>query len=122
MNKIYEPVEKFTLIAAKDLIDIATKKRQQGKRLLQIFANYTGEHYEIIYSFDEGEYNIEYVKVEAYKDEVVPSIGEIYPYATPYENEAVELFGVKINVITDGYKHKLYKISDDTPYVSDFEK
>lgn len=122
MPKYYEPTETFIAVKPEELIEKVKEKRREGRRLLQMFATYTDDLYELTYCFDSGNYNVEYFKVTADKKTVVPSVGEVYPYATPYENEAIELFGVKINVPEDGFRHKLYKIAADTPYVSDFEK
>ncbi|MGN0165859.1 MAG: NADH-quinone oxidoreductase subunit C [Lachnospiraceae bacterium] len=121
MNKIYDPVQTYRNVEPENLLSEVTKKRQEGKRLLQMFASYIDKKYELIYSFDEGEYKTENLHVSVTRNEVVPSIGEIYPYATPYENEACELFGVRINTANDGFKHKLYKIAEETPYISPYD-
>ena len=121
MSKIYEPVQVYRNVEPENLLDEAKKKREDGKRLLQMFASYIDRKYEVIYCFDEGEYKTENLRVVTDRNTVIPSIGQYYPYATPYENEACELFGVKINVADDGYRHKLYKIADETPYVSPYD-
>lgn len=121
MSKVYDPVQVNRNIEPESLIDEVRKKREDGKRLLQMFASYIEGHYQLVYCFDEGEYKMESIHVVFERNVIIPSISDIYPYAAPYENEACELFGVKINVPLDGYKHKLYKIAADSPYVSPYE-
>ncbi|MBQ8281897.1 MAG: NADH-quinone oxidoreductase subunit C [Lachnospiraceae bacterium] len=121
MSKIYDPVQTYRNVEPENLIEEVKMKREQGKRLLQMFASYIDKKFEVIYCFDEGEYKTEHLRVVADRHTVIPSVGEYYPYATSYENEACELFGVKINVADDGYKHKLYKIEAETPYVSPYD-
>ncbi len=121
MNKVYDPVQTNRNVEPENLIEEVRKKRADGKRLLQMFASYIEKHYELVYCFDEGDYRLENIHVVADRSTVVPSVSDIYPYAAPYENEACELFGVKINVPMDGYRHRLYKIAEDAPYVSPYD-
>lgn len=121
MSKIYDSVQTYRNVEPENLLEEVLRKKQQGKRLLQMFASYVDKRYELTYIFDEGDYNIENIHVSVEKGKEVPSIGRFYPYATPYENEACELFGVNIAVEDDGYKHKLYKIAEEAPYVTRYE-
>lgn len=118
--KTYEPKQVFTEVPVDKLLDKIKEMKEKGYRLIQLFATVIYEGYEISYCFDTGEYCAEIVKTELPFETLVPSISEYYPYALPYENEACELFGVKINVPIDGFKHKLYKIEETAPYVSDY--
>ena len=122
MAEFYEPALTWREITADKLPTVAKEMHDGGHRLLQLFCSFINQTYEIVYMFDMGNYSVEHVKVIAEPDELVPSIGELYPYATPYENEAIELFGVRINVAMDGYRHRLYRIEDETPYVSEYDK
>ena len=122
MADFYDATQTWREIEPSELLSVAKEKKEQGRRLLQLFCTYVNYHYEIIYMFDAGDYNVENVKLICEPDELIPSIGELYPYATPYENEAIELFGAKINVVMDGYRHRLYRIEDETPYVSPYDK
>ena len=49
-------------------------------------------------------------------DEIVPSITEIYSCAFIQENEASELFGVRIENLNMDYHRKLYRIDKETPF------
>ena len=122
MAEFHEPVQTWREIPPEKLPEIAKQMREEHRRLLQLFCTFVNHQYEVIYMFDMGDYRVENVKVIASPDETIPSIGSLYPYATPYENEAIELFGVKINVIMDGYRHRLYRIEDETPYISPYDK
>ena len=122
MADFYDPVQTWREIEPHVLPSVAKEMHEHGRRLLQLFCTYVNYHYEMVYMFDMGDYKVENVKVIAEPTTVVPSIGDYYPYATPYENEAIELFGVKINVKMDGYRHRLYRIEDETPYVSPYDK
>ena len=44
------------------------------------------------------------------------SITQIFPSAFLQENEAAELFGVKIENIEKDYNGRLYRISRETPF------
>ncbi|MBR6274442.1 MAG: NADH-quinone oxidoreductase subunit C [Lachnospiraceae bacterium] len=122
MATFHTPTQTWREIDVSGLLPIAVDMHDNGRRLLQLFCTYVDKHYELVYMFDLGDYNVENIKLICEPDELVPSIGDLYPYATPYENEAIELFGVKINVKMDGYRHRLYRIEDETPYVSPYEK
>lgn len=50
------------------------------------------------------------------EEEPVPSITQIYPGAFLQENEAAELFGVRIENIDGDYHGKLYRIAGETPF------
>lgn len=121
MTMIYDPVQTYRNVEPENLLSEVKKKRDEGKRLLQMFASYIEKRYEVTYCFDEGDYRNENLHVVIERNTVIPSISEYYPYAAPYENEAIELFGVKINVPLDGYRHRLYKIEAETPYVSPYD-
>lgn len=122
MDKIYEDIQTYTPVSPANLLEYVSKKREEGKRLLQLFATHLEDHYQILYCFDEGDYKLDNLRLLAEYDDVIPSVSKYYPYATPYENEAIELYGVKIDVPEDGFNHKLYKIQEEAPFVSDFER
>lgn len=122
MSKKYEDIQTYTSVSPENLLDFVSRKRREGKRLLQLFATHLEDHYQVIYCFDEGNYKVDNLRLLAEYDDVIPSIAEYYPYAVPYEYEAIELYGVKIDAPENAFNRKLYKIEADTPYVSDFER
>lgn len=119
MDKIYEPTQNYRYIKPNELLSVVQEKKNDGKRLLQLFASHVLNQYEVIYIFDEGDYKIECVVTYVEKDEELASVSDYYPYACYYEKEAVELFGVKIN--TGDSFNKLYHIAEETPYVSRYD-
>ena len=115
MAEFYDPVQTWREIEPNALPSVAKEMHDNGRRLLQLFCTYVNYHYEMVYMFDMGDYKVENVKVIAEPSTLVPSIGDYYPYATPYENEAIELFGVKIKMISLDYNDKLYRIKVQNP-------
>ena len=56
------------------------------------------------------------IRLEPKEDEEVASITQIYPCAYIQENEAAELFGVKIGRIKPDYQDRLYRIDQTAPF------
>ena len=84
-------------------------------RLVQICAVSLDHGYEMSYSFCLR-YDMVTLRLEVEEDEEVASITQIYPCAFLQENEAEQLFGVKIKTIKPDYKDKLYRIDVETPF------
>ena len=86
-----------------------------GWRVVHIFADRLPECYELIYSFGR-EYDLRTLRLTVGEEEPVPSITQIYPGAFLQENEAAELFGVRIESMAQDYHGKLYRIAAETPF------
>lgn len=84
-------------------------------RLVQICATTVAGGYEMSYSFCRG-YDMVTLRLEPKDDEEVASITQIYPCAYIQENEAAELFGVKIGRIKPDYQDRLYRIDQTAPF------
>ena len=84
-------------------------------RLVQICATTVAGGYEMSYSFCRG-YDMVRLRLEPKDDEEVASITRIYPCAYIQENEAAELFGVKIGRIKPDYQDRLYRIDQTAPF------
>lgn len=84
-------------------------------RLVQICAVSVENGYEMSYSFCR-DYEMVTLRLEVGEDEEVASITQIYPCAFLQENEAAELFGVKITNIEMDYHDKLYRIDETAPF------
>lgn len=89
--------------------------KTEGWRLVQICATSITQGYEMSYSFCK-EYQMVTLRLEVGQDEEVASITQIYPCAFLQENEAKELFGVKITKIQPDYRDRLYRIEETTPF------
>ena len=63
-----------------------------------------------------GGYDMVTLRLEPKDDEGVASITQICPCAYIQENEAAELFGVKIGRIKPDYQDRLYRIDQTAPF------
>ena len=86
-------------------------------RLVQICAVSLDHGYEMSYSFCGGrDYRMVTLRLAVGEDEEIASITQSYPCASLQENEAAELFGVKIRNIDPDYHDKLYRIDAVAPF------
>ncbi len=99
------------------LIYTAMKKKDANLRLSQACVAYVGEKFELTYSFaDDDSYDIENVRVILPDlTTEVPSISDIFPNASFYENEMHELFDINVCLIGLDYHDRLYRIKKDAP-------
>jgi len=102
-------------ITLSDLVPKVLQMKHDGYRLAQICAVRTKEGYELSYSFAK-EYDMVNLRLASGEDDEVTSISDIYEPAFLYENEMVDLFGVKIKLISLDYQGKLYRIAKETPF------
>ena len=70
---------------------------------------------EMSYTFGRN-YEMVTLRLHVKEDEEISSITQVYPCAYMQENEAAELFGVKIKNLTVDYRNKLYRIDQETPF------
>ncbi len=98
-----------------DLVAKAMQLKHDGYRLAQICAVRTKEGYELSYSFGK-DYELLNLRLIIGEDTEIMSISEVFGPAFLYENEMVDLFGVKINLISLDYKGKLYRIEQEAPF------
>lgn len=111
MREQYE----LTVIQPEELAVKAKEHLERKSRLVQICAVSVEGGYELSYSFAEGYRFINY-RINISEDVEIKSISSMFPSASLYENEMVELFGIKITGIALDYKNKLYKIDAETPF------
>lgn len=119
MDKVMCPENVLEEIKTSELIVKVMEKKREGLRLSQACAAVTGGHTELSYSFaDDETFQLTTLRIVLEnKDEEVPSITEVMPYAFFYENEMKELFGVNIKMINHDYNNKLYRIEEETPFL-----
>ena len=84
-------------------------------RLAQICAARLEDGYEMSYSFCK-DYNMVTLRLVVGTEDKIPSITQIYSCAFIQENEASELFGIKIENLSMDYHRKLYRIDAETPF------
>ena len=102
-------------ITAAEFFPAVVHMKTENWRLVQICASCIEGGYEMSYSFCL-KYDMVTLRLEVAEDEEVASITQIYPCAFLQENEAEELFGVKIKTIKPDYKDKLHRIDVETPF------
>lgn len=104
-------------ITTAEFFPAVVRMKAENWRLSQICAVSVEHGYEMSYSFClDKEYRMITLRLEIGEDEIVASITQIYPCAFIQENEAAELFGVKIEHIDPDYGDRLYRIDEATPF------
>lgn len=119
MAEIKNPEHVILEITPDELLGNVMTLKNNKLRLSQICCAYSNEKIELSYSFADDNTN-EYIilRIVMDKDAEVCSITEFYPYAFLYENEMKELFGVNIHMINLDYNQKLYRLKDETPFIT----
>ena len=102
-------------ITAAEFFPAVVHMKTENWRLVQICASCIEGGYEMSYSFCLR-YDMVTLRLEVGEDEEVASITQIYPCAYIQENEAAELFGVKIGRIKPDYQDRLYRIDQVAPF------
>ncbi|MCR5715767.1 MAG: NADH-quinone oxidoreductase subunit C [Lachnospiraceae bacterium] len=103
-------------IEIRDLLKEAQKYKDNGWRLVQIFARALKDDAgnEITYSFGD-DYEMEHLRITAAPGDAVPSLSKLFVPAFLYENEMHDLFGVKVEDIAIDYHGTFYKLGAETP-------
>lgn len=118
MGVFIYPEPQLETIPLDRLLIRTMEMKKGGMRVGQICAAYVDGKYELSYTFvNDGNYRMITLRVIVELDEQVPSITEIYPYVTFYENEIHEMFGVNVNLINRDYHDRLYRIDDEMPFL-----
>lgn len=116
--EIRNPENTLEVVAPESLLEHVLEQKKSGRRLSQICAVYANEKLELSYSFADDDTNQYHnLRLVIDKETEVSSITELYPYAFLYENEMKELFGVNIQMINLDYDNKLYRITEETPFL-----
>ncbi|MGN0316921.1 MAG: NADH-quinone oxidoreductase subunit C [Lachnospira sp.] len=118
MEQIQDTIYKIEKV---DLLNIIMEKKNDNWRLVQICCAFAEGKYEVTYSF-AMDYEIVNYRLVVDKDEMVPSISRVYKSAIFYENEMKELFGLDVENIKVDYHNKLYRITEDTPFIKKEDK
>ena len=118
MAQVINPDNLIKMISLEELLPNILELKKRGFRVCQLCAAYINEMYELSYTFaNDGDYRLTTLRMEIEPQQEVPSMTEIFPMATFYENEMRELFGVNIQFIRMDYHDKLYRINETTPFV-----
>ncbi|MCC2253921.1 NADH-quinone oxidoreductase subunit C [Ruminococcus sp. CLA-AA-H200] len=109
----YQSEIKETAMA--DFFPAVVKMKTDQWRLVQICAVSVEGGYEMSYSFCK-DYEMVTLRLNVAEEEEIASITQIYPCAFLQENEAAQLFGVKIVNIRPDYRDRLYRIDETAPF------
>ncbi|HIU32815.1 MAG TPA: NADH-quinone oxidoreductase subunit C [Candidatus Caccousia avistercoris] len=110
-----EALNEIVPVKMEQFLPAVIQFKMDGCRLVQICASRLPGQYELSYSFAKA-CDMWTLRLTVGEDEPVSSITQVYPCAFLQENEVAELFGVKIENISQDYKHKLYRIDREAPF------
>lgn len=106
----------FATIEIDELLALAEKKRDEGYRFVQMLCVNTEQGIDALYAFMKGE------RLENYTicgidtaTQTVPSVTGVFLAAFPFENEAHDLFGLKVTDIAIDFAGNFYKVAMDKP-------
>ena len=106
----------FDTIQTDDLLALAERKQSDGYRFVQMLCVNTEQGIDALYSFMKGDRLENYTICGIDADvETVPSITGFYLAAFPFENEAHDLFGLRIADIAIDFAGNFYKVAVDKP-------
>lgn len=108
--------QKLLSVELNELLEKVLEFKKQGYRLVQIGCTQTTEGLELNYSFDR-EYFFVNLRL-ALKNEVVPSVSEVYWNAFLYENEIHDLFGVSFSGMVIDYQGNFYRMALKKPFLN----
>lgn len=108
--------QKLLSVGLSELLEKVLEFKKQGYRLVQIGCTQTTEGLELNYSFDK-EYFFINLRL-ALKNEIVPSVSEVYWNAFLYENEIHDLFGVSFSGMAIDYQGNFYRMSLKKPFLN----
>ena len=110
--EVQNTIEPITVV---EFMPQVLRFKRDGWHVVQLCAARLPGGCELSYSFGKG-YDMRTLRLTVGEEEPVPSITQIYPGAFLQENEAAELFGVRIEEMTQDYHGKLYRIAGETPF------
>lgn len=101
-----------------ELLNQASALKARGLRFMQCHAQNTNGEYALMvtYSFvDDATNDVTNLRLHANPQDIVPSIGKLYPCAFMFENEMHDLFGVQVEGITIDYRGGFYHLHIPMP-------
>ena len=110
--EVQNTIEPITVV---EFMPQVLRFKWDGWHVVQLCAARLPDGCELSYSFGKG-YDMRTLRLTVGDSEVVPSITQAFPGAFLQENEAAELFGVRIEGISQDYRGKLYRIGAETPF------
>ena len=111
----------FTPIELGDLLNLTRAKHDAGYRFAQMLCAMANEGVDLVYSFmkqdDEGTWQLENYVIAGFdpQTQAVPSVTGYFLSAFPFENEAHDLFGVKVEGNKIDFAGRFYQVAMDAP-------
>lgn len=106
----------FATIKLEEVQSIAKEKKEAGYRLVQLLCVFNDPGIDVLYTYVKGADLENYtVKDLDPKTQVLPSVTDYYLSAFPYENEANDLFGLKVEGNAIDFAGGFYQVAMDTP-------
>lgn len=111
----------FTPIELGDLLNLTRAKHDAGYRFAQMLCAMANEGVDLVYSFmkqdDEGTWQLENYVIAGFdpQTQTVPSVTGYFLSAFPFENEAHDLFGVKVEGNKIDFAGRFYQVAMDAP-------
>ncbi len=114
-----EMQQHFEDISIDDILPVAQREHEAHSRFVQVLCINGEQGIDLVYSYQgttaEGfpvrNYRVHRVAPETH----VPSVTKYYLSAFPFENEAHDLFGVKVDGIAIDFHGNFYKVAMDKP-------
>ena len=104
------------IIKIEELVATVTNLRNEGYRIVQIGCTGPIENnFEINYTFDKDLELLNF-RILVPIGQEIPSIQSIYACSFIYENELLDLYGIKITDMIINFNGKLYKTAGKTPF------
>lgn len=106
----------FETIAADSLLALAEEKHGEGYRFVQMLCVNTEQGIDALYTFMKGDRleNYTVCGIDAERQSI-PSVTKFFLSAFPFENEAHDLFGLKVDGIAIDFAGNFYKVATDKP-------
>lgn len=111
----------FEAIELGDLLNVARAKHDAGYRFVQMLCSMGETGVDLVYSFmkqdESGIWNLENYRISGFDcaTQTVPSVTGYFLSAFPFENEAHDLFGVKVEGNAIDFAGRFYQVSMETP-------
>ena len=105
----------FIILPVTELAETSKRLKAEGYRFVQMLAIRRPLGLDLVYSFMKDNRLVNYRLVNVGFDVEVPSVTGEFLNAFVFENEAQDLFGVKITDIAIDFKGKFYGLTSETP-------
>ena len=110
-----EYTKTFQDLPLDNLVSTAERLKHEGWRCVQMLCNNTENGVDMTYTFASDDALANYQVRGVTADDTVPSIQNLFLGIFPFENEAVDLFGVNIEGMVLDFAGQFYAIAEKDP-------